>query len=41
MDCELDYIAGIVKGDGTLYYHEKAREYVIEVVEFANTDRKT
>lgn len=29
--CDLEYVAGLVKGDGSLYYNEKAREYVIEI----------
>jgi intein-encoded DNA endonuclease-like protein len=31
MDGELDYIAGVVKGDGSLYYNKKAKGYVVEI----------
>lgn len=33
MECDLEYLAGVVKGDGTLYYNKKAREYVVEIYE--------
>ncbi len=31
MECDLEYLAGVVKGDGTLYYNKRAREYVVEI----------
>ena len=31
MACDLEYLAGVVKGDGTLYYNKKAYEHVVEV----------
>uniref|UniRef100_Q7M536 Hypothetical 19.1K protein (rRNA intron) n=1 Tax=Pyrobaculum organotrophum TaxID=2278 RepID=Q7M536_9CREN len=31
MGCDLEYLAGVVKGDGTLYHNKKAREYVVEI----------
>ena len=31
MECDIEYLAGVVKGDGTLYYNKRAREYVVEV----------
>ena len=33
VECDLEYLAGVVKGDGTLYYNKKAREYVVEIYE--------
>ena len=31
MECNLEYLAGVVKGDGTLYYNKRAQEYVVEI----------